>query len=198
MYSRELAKTPSQISFIYFQSHSWYSVRNYIIPKGIMKTRFEPRLPRLSSWKSIIHHTLYLNSGPLHKMKVFYHWTIKARYLRSPQSCIRQDPIWGYKSVKSVKPVKVTGKNDSPWKFWMELIFSWMELIFLFWNSYVGFWTEVWLNFFSGNIYSLKSNTYFWGTVMFVQDGFLYLILTIHKLTVQFNIWATGRTSAQP
>ncbi len=29
---------------------------------------------------------------------------------------------------------------------------------------------------FSGNIYSFKSNTYFWGTVMFVQDGFLYLI----------------------
>ena len=26
---KELAKTRSQISFIYFQSHSWYSVRNY-------------------------------------------------------------------------------------------------------------------------------------------------------------------------
>jgi hypothetical protein len=38
---------------------------------------------------------------------------------------------------------------------------------------------------FSGNIYSLKSNTYFWGTVMFVQDGFLYLVVTRHKLTVQ-------------
>ncbi len=38
---------------------------------------------------------------------------------------------------------------------------------------------------FSGNIYTLKSNTYFWGTVMFVQDGFLYLIVTRHKLTVQ-------------
>ncbi len=37
---------------------------------------------------------------------------------------------------------------------------------------------------FSGNIYSLKSNTYFWGTVMFVQDGFLYLIVTRHKLRV--------------
>ncbi len=37
---------------------------------------------------------------------------------------------------------------------------------------------------FSGNIYSLKSNTYFWGKVMFVQDGFLYLIVTRHKLTV--------------
>ncbi len=37
---------------------------------------------------------------------------------------------------------------------------------------------------FVGNIYSLKSNTYFWGTVMFVQNGFLYLIVTRHKLTV--------------
>ncbi len=37
---------------------------------------------------------------------------------------------------------------------------------------------------FSGNIYTLKSNTYLWGTVMFVQDGFLYLIVTRHKLTV--------------
>ncbi len=35
-----------------------------------------------------------------------------------------------------------------------------------------------------GNIYSLKSKTLFWGTVMFVQDGFLYLIVTRHKLTV--------------
>jgi hypothetical protein len=37
---------------------------------------------------------------------------------------------------------------------------------------------------FIGNIYALKSNTYFWGTVLFVQDGFLYLIVTKHKLTV--------------
>jgi hypothetical protein len=37
---------------------------------------------------------------------------------------------------------------------------------------------------FIGNIYSLKSNTYFWGTAMFVQDEFLCLIVTKHKLTV--------------
>ncbi len=49
---KEFAKTRSQISCIYFQSHSWYSVRNYIIPKGIMKTRFEPGHPRMSLWKS--------------------------------------------------------------------------------------------------------------------------------------------------
>ncbi len=49
---------------------------------------------------------------------------------------------------------------------------------------------------FIGNIYSLKSNTYFWGTVIFVQDGFLYLIVTKHKLTVWGTLcdgcWAKG------
>ncbi len=40
---------------------------------------------------------------------------------------------------------------------------------------------------FSGNIYSLKSNTYFWGTFLLVQDGFWYLIVTRHKLTVLFQ-----------
>ncbi len=73
---KELARARSQISFIYFQSHSWYSVRNYKIPKEIMKTRFEPRLPRMSSWKKL--HTLDLNSGPLHKWQVFCNWTINA------------------------------------------------------------------------------------------------------------------------
>ncbi len=60
---KELANTRSQISFIYFQSHSWYSVRNYKIPKRIMKIRFEPRLPRMLSWKKI--HILDL-TGPLY------------------------------------------------------------------------------------------------------------------------------------
>ncbi len=76
---KELAKTRSQISFIYFQSHSWNFVRNYVIPKGIMKTRLESRLPRKSSWKSINYYILDLNSGHLHRKHVFCHWTIKAR-----------------------------------------------------------------------------------------------------------------------
>ncbi len=98
-------------NFIYiFQSHSWYSVRNYVIPEGIMKTRFEPRPPGMSSWKNNELHTLDFNTGPLHRKQVFCHWTIKARYIMSPQSCPCQDPSWG---SKSAKPVKVTGKNDS-------------------------------------------------------------------------------------
>jgi hypothetical protein len=45
---------------------------------------------------------------------------------------------------------------------------------------------------FIGNMYSLKSNTYFWGTVMFVQDGFLYLIVIKHKLTVYLLLFLHG------
>ncbi len=63
-----------------------------------------------------------------------------------------------------------------------------------FWNQWSKFqvdrcnfriYSNLWkIYIFSGNIYSLKSNTYFWGTVMFVQYVFLYLIVTRHKLTV--------------
>ncbi len=49
-------------------------------PKKNYETRFEPRLPRMSSWKNIKLHTLDWNSGPLHHKQVFCHWTIKARY----------------------------------------------------------------------------------------------------------------------
>ncbi len=46
-------------------------------------------------------------------------------------------------------------------------------------------YSNLWkVKIFCGNSYSLKLNTYFWGTVMFVQDGFLYLTVTRHKLTV--------------
>ena len=48
-----------------------------------------------------------------------------------------------------------------------------------------------------GNIYSLKWNTYFCGTVMFVQDGFLYLIVTKHKLTVRGGSEAPIRRMAR-
>ncbi len=41
-----------------------------------MKTRFEPRLPRMSSWNKL--HNLDLNSGTLQMLQVFCHWTIKA------------------------------------------------------------------------------------------------------------------------
>ncbi len=61
---KELAKTRSQISFIYFQSHSWYSVRNYKIPKGI-KNQIWTKAPKDVIMKKS-SYTLDLNSGPLH------------------------------------------------------------------------------------------------------------------------------------
>ena len=64
---KELAKTRSQIPFIYFQSHSLYSVRNYLIPKGIMKTRLETFPPGMPSRKNNNLHTPELNSGPLNR-----------------------------------------------------------------------------------------------------------------------------------
>ncbi len=54
-----------------------------------------------------------------------------------------------------------------------------------FQDIYFNLWK---VKIFSGNIYSLKSNKYFWGTVMFVQDGFLYLIVT----KAQINSAACG------
>ncbi len=64
--------------------------------------------------------------------------------------------------------------------FWNHVIqISSMQMYFQ--DIYFNLWKVI---LFSGNIYTLKSNTYFWGTVMFVQDGFLYLIVTRHKLTV--------------
>jgi hypothetical protein len=67
--------------------------------------------------------------------------------------------------------------------FWNHVIqISSRQMYFL--DIYSNLWK---VKLFSGNIYSFKSNTYFWGTVMFVQDGFLYLIVTRHKLTVRWQ-----------
>ncbi len=115
MYSR---KRISQISFMHFQSHLWYSVINYIIPKRIMKTRFEPRPPGMSSWKNNKFHTLELNSGSLHQKQGFCYWTINARYIMSPQSCPSQDPSRGNKSAKPVRegwPARMTVLCSSEW-----------------------------------------------------------------------------------
>ncbi len=79
--------------------------------------------------------------------------------------------------------------------FWNHLIeISSRQMYFQ--DIYSNLWK---VKVFVGNIYSLKSNTYFSGTVMFVQDGFLYLIVTKHKLTVcirdkvaYVRVWVTG------
>jgi hypothetical protein len=96
---KELAKNRSL-------SHSWYSVRNYKIPKGIMKTRFEPRLPKMSSWK-ILNFTTWIRSWDLCKWQVFCPWTIKAKYWRFPQISISF--IYNYQGL-SFLPVTFTGQ----------------------------------------------------------------------------------------
>ncbi len=64
-----------------------------------------------------------------------------------------------------------------------------------FQDIYFNLWK---VKIFNGNIYSLKTNTYFWGTVMFVQVGFLYLIVTRHKLTVwnKYDVCDQDQTGA--
>ncbi len=85
------------------------------------------------------------------------------------------------------------GTNISVLKFTCGILNRGMA--YYFWNHVIkissihmyfqDIYSNLWkVKIFTGNIYSLKSNTYFWGTVMFVQDGFLYLIVTRHKLTV--------------
>ncbi len=61
--------TANNIGFMYSRkriSQNLFPNFIYIFPKSIMKTRFEPRLTRMSSWKNIKHHILDLNSGLLH------------------------------------------------------------------------------------------------------------------------------------
>ena len=122
-------------------------------------------------------------------------------YKDTPQSCPSQDPSWGNKSAKPGKSdrqewqslVVLNGTNISFLKFICGILNR--GVANSFWNNVIqissrqmyfqDIYSNLWkVKVFSGNIYSLKSNTYFWGTVMFVQDGFLYLIVTKHKLTV--------------
>ncbi len=70
------------------------------------------------------------------------------------------------------------GVANSFWNHVMQI----SSIQIYFQDIYSNLWK---VKLFNGNIYSLKSNAYFWGTVMFVQDGFLYLIVTRHKLTVR-------------
>ncbi len=59
---KESAKTCSQMSYIYFQSHSAVRLWTNIIPKGTMKTRFEPGLLTMPLRKNIKLHLMELNS----------------------------------------------------------------------------------------------------------------------------------------
>ncbi len=181
-----------------------------------MKTRFEPRLPRMSSWKSKKHNTLDLNSGPPASLTSILPLDNQSSYklfllptkLSMSRSQLREQICQTRKSDRQEwqslvvlngtniflngTNIFLNGTNISFLKFICGILnrgvanFFWNHVIQIssrqmyFQDIYPNPWKEV----FIGNIYSLKSNTYFWGTVMFVQDGFLYLIVTKHKLTV--------------
>jgi hypothetical protein len=84
-------------------SHTSVPNSTFEVPKGTIKTRFEPSLPRMSALKNNKLLTKDSNPGPLHQLSVCRHWTIKARYIiQFPQSCLCEDPSWGNKSAKSV------------------------------------------------------------------------------------------------
>ncbi len=104
-------------------SHTSVPNSTYEVPKGTMKTRFEPSLPRMSAWKNNKLHTQDSNPGPLYQLWACWHWTIKARYIHFPQSCLCEDPSWGNKSAKSVSDrqewqslVVLNGTNIDLWK----------------------------------------------------------------------------------
>ncbi len=178
--------------------------------KGIMKTRFEPRLPRMSSWKSNKHNTLDFNSDPLGPC-------ITSRYLSTrPSNLIHSDStkLSMWRSQLREQICQASKSDRQEWQSLVVLIgtnnfLNGTNIYFLkficgilnrgvansFWKHVIqilsrqmyfqDIYSNLWkLKVFSGNIYSLKSNTYFWGTVMLVQDGFLYLIVARHKLTV--------------
>jgi hypothetical protein len=82
-------------------SHTSVLNSTYEVPKGTMKTKFEPSLPRISAWKNNILLTQDSNPGPLHQLWVFWHWNI-ARDIECPQNCWCEDLSWGKKSAKSI------------------------------------------------------------------------------------------------
>ncbi len=58
-------------------SHTSVPNFTYEVPKGTMKTRVEPSLPRMSAWKNIKLFIQDLNPEPLQVLQVFRHWTSK-------------------------------------------------------------------------------------------------------------------------
>ncbi len=77
-------------------------------------------------------HTQDSNPGPLHQFQAFCHWTIKARYIESPQSSWSQDPSWGNKSAKPVSDRQEWVLGSYEWNlYWFVAI----SHILLWWSS---------------------------------------------------------------
>jgi hypothetical protein len=212
-----------------------------------MKTRFEPRLLRMSSRKN----TLDLNSGPCINSKNFvtgpskqytkishisilvpsellfrfvpsagiFTWTALCEYfisgLDGPMSKYLKLIQGSWVQILRVKfyifscwhPWETRFKSGFHSSFWDLIcgIWSW-GMASSFWNyviqisirqvHYQDIYSQLWIvKIFSENIYFLKSNTYFWGTVVYLQYGFLYLILTRPKFAVKECKECHGRGS---
>ncbi len=162
----------------------------------------------MSSWKINRHNTPDLNSGPLASYASILPMDHHSLYKLSPQSCPCQDPSkeqicqinksdrqeWQSLVVLNGTNIFLNGTNISFLKFicgnlnwgvansFLNHVIQISSRQMYFQDIFSNLWR---IKVFSGNIYFWKSNTYFWGTVLFVQNGFLYLIVTRHKLTVQ-------------
>ncbi len=86
-----------------------------------------------------------------------------------------------------------SGFHSSFWDF-IYGIWYW-GMASSFWNHVIqisirqvhfqDIYSQLWIiEIFTENIYFLYSNTYFWGTVLYLQYGFLYLILIRPKFAV--------------
>jgi hypothetical protein len=126
---------------------------------------------------------------------LFYSILMSGSHLREQiyQTCKSDRQEWQSLVVLNGTNIFLNGSNISVLKFisgilnWGMANSFWKHVIQIssrqmyFQDMYSNLWK---VKILTGNIYSLKSYTYFWGTVMFVQEGFLYLIVTRHKLTV--------------
>ncbi len=147
--------------------------------------------------------------APLNHKQVFCHWTMNADtvHISLPKlsmsrsqlreqlcrTCKSDRQEWQSLVALNGTIIFLNGTTISFLKFICE-IFN-RGVAHSFWNHVIqissrqmylqDIYSNLWkVKVFSGNIYSLKSNTYFWRRVMFGKDVFLYLIVTRHKLTV--------------
>ncbi len=150
---------------------------NYKIPKGIMKTKFEPRLPRMS-WKNI-------------KFQVFCPWTIKAIYylilvpFRTTKACHscrfgRFVPSTGVFKSGALWGLYVTGFDGPMSKYFPLMQWSWVRILdvkfIIFscqhpWETRFksGFHSSFW-DFISG-IWNWGMASSFWNHVIQISIG---------------------------
>ncbi len=122
-----------------------------------------------------------------------------SKYLVLMQESWVQNPGVKFNIFSCWHPWETRFKSGFHSSFWDLIcgIWSWGKAS-SFWNYVIQIsirqvhfqdkYSQLWIvKIFSENIYFLKSNTYFWGTVVYLQYGFLYLIMTRPKFAVQLR-----------